>query len=213
MPVAEPKTGLDEFFAMLDGVRKVALSAAAGLIALPLAAGLAGFAPPWPPGLVVITSLMELVVLLVVFQTLAKAQRSAASKVIIWSAILVFVTSAVYLVLNAAFVYQIPNDDTRVVMGCGLSDNAQLILKSQGLNPTDVCPGEFSLLMSSAQYETDKVWTRLSITAIKSALAISWFGSFGALSFLVGVFVAFQRRQVVRASRTTVKRPTTSEGA
>lgn len=201
MPAPEPQTGLDEFFDLLKGVRKIALAAAGGLIVLPLVAGLGGFDPPWPPGVIGITSLVELVVLMVVFQMLAKARRAKATRVIIWSAAMVFVLSTAYLVLNAAFVYQIPNNDTRVVMGCGLSDKAKLILSADGQNPTDVCPGEFALLLSSSQYETDKIWTRLSVTGVKAALVISWLGAFAALASLFGVFVAFQSKQVVKPKK------------
>jgi hypothetical protein len=204
MPATDSeKTGLDEFFGLLKDVQKIALVAAGGLIALPLIAGLGGFTPPWPPGVVGITTLVELVVLMVVFQVLAKAPRSKATRVIVCSAVLVFVFSVTYLVLNAAFVYQIPNNDTRVVMGCGLSENAKIILKSDGQNPTDVCPGEFALLLSSAQYETDKVWTRFSVAALKAALATSWLASFAALAALVGVFVAYQRKQATKRPRAT----------
>src|SRR6266404_6309043 len=139
------KTGLDQFFDLLKDVRKIAFVAAGGLIALPLVAGLGGFTPPWPPRIVGITSLVELVVLILVFQVLAKAPRSKATRFIVWSAVMVFALSSFYLVLNAAFVYQIPNNETRVVMGCGLSEKAKIILKADGQNPTDVCPGEFAL--------------------------------------------------------------------
>ncbi|WP_232077603.1 hypothetical protein [Variovorax sp. PBL-E5] len=178
-------------------VRKMAFVAAGGLLAIPLGVGLAGFSPPWPPGpgLTVMTSLVELVVLVVVFQLLHRAERSTANKVVVASAVLVFLFSILHLVLNAAFVYPIPNNDNRVVMGCGLTDNARLILKGDGQTPTDECPGEFTQLLSASQYEPEKIWTRFSLTGIKAALVLTWLGAFASLASMVGVFVSFQRRQ------------------
>ena len=195
------QTGLDDFFEALRDVRKIALVAAGGLILLPMLAGLAGYLPPWPAGpqgstaIVVITSLAELVVLIVCFQVLSRASRATVTRVVVLSAVLVAGLSAVYLILNALFVHQIPNNPASVVLGCGLSENSKLILANSGRQPTDVCPGEFQLLLSSAQYETDKVWTKLSVSLIKAALVLAWLGAFGALAALTGVFVYFQRRQ------------------
>ena len=203
MSFEQPRTGLDEFFDLLAGVRKVAAAAAVGLIALPLLAGLGGFSPPWPPGIVGITSLIELVTLMMVFQILARAPRAKATKIMIWSVAILSMLSICYLVLTAAFVYQLPNSNTRVVMGCGLSEKTKLILAHINQNPTDVCPGEFAQLLSSSQYDTDKVWTRLSITGIKAALVVAWLGAFAALAALIGVFVAFQSRQAVSQLRST----------
>ena len=192
---SSPLTGLDEFFGVLREVRKIALVAAGGLILLPLVAGLGGYVPPWPSGIVGITSLVELVVLITVFQLLSRAPRATASRMIVWAAILVFILSAVYLILNVIFVYPIPNNTTKVVLGCGLSEKTRLILTNSGFQPTVVCPGEFASLLASAQYETDVVWSKLSVSLIKAALALSWLGAFGALATLAGVFVSFQRRQ------------------
>ncbi|SIO67337.1 hypothetical protein SAMN05444165_7020 [Paraburkholderia phenazinium] len=192
---SRPKNGLDDFFGVLRDVHRIALVAAGGLILLPLLAGLGGYVPPWPSGIVGITSLVELVVLITVFQLLSRAQRSRASRMILSSAILVLILSAIYLLTNAIFVYSIPNNSTRVVLGCGLSEKAKLILGGYGHLPTDVCPGEFTAMLASAQYETDVVWSKLSVSLIKGALAFSWLGAFGALAALVGVFVSFQRRQ------------------
>ncbi|MDR7009881.1 hypothetical protein J2W46_006812 [Paraburkholderia strydomiana] len=193
---SRPRTGLDDFFGVLRDVHKIALVAAGGLILLPLLAGLGGYVPPWPAGIVGITSLVEIVVLITVFQFMARASRAKASWVILGAAILVLTLSAIYLLTSAIFVYAIPNNTTRVVLGCGLSEKTRLILlASYGRLPTDVCPGDFALMLASAQYETDIVWSKLSVSLIKGALALSWLGAFGALAALFGVFVSFQRRQ------------------
>lgn len=189
------RTGLDDFFDLTGQVRKVALIAAGGLILLPLLAGFGGFQPPWPKGVAIITSLLEMVVLIVVFQLLSHAPRALASKVIVWSALLVALLSVAYLVLSAIFVYQIPHNDTRVVLGCGLGENTKIILDHLGRRPTDVCPGEFSSLLEGKQYNTDQIWTKLSVNLIGAALVLTWLGAFGALAALMGVFVSFQRRQ------------------
>lgn len=193
-------SGLNDFFDVVAEVRKVALVAAGGLIVLPLLAGLGGFQPPWPKSIPIITSLLELVVLIVVYQLLSHAPRALASRVIVWSALSVALLSTVYLVLSAIFVYQIPDNDTRVVLGCGLGENTKVILAYLEQHPTDVCPGEFTSMLEGKQYNTDQIWTKLSVNLISAVLVLTWLGSFGALAALVSVFVSFQRRQ--RRQRT-----------
>ncbi|HQR98198.1 MULTISPECIES: hypothetical protein [unclassified Polaromonas] len=199
---SSPLTGLDEFFDVLREVRKIALVAAGGLILLPVLAGIGGYVPPWPAGIVGITSLVELVALIVAFQLLSRTKRATASRVIVWSAVLLLILSTAYLILNVIFVYPIPNNTVKVVLGCGLSEKTQLILSNSGFQSRVVCPGEFSSLLASAQYETDVVWSKLSVSLIKAALALSWLGAFGALAALTGVFVSFQRRQRVPTAKS-----------
>lgn len=198
---AYESTGLDAFFGVLSEVRKVALVAAGGLLFLPLIVSLSGYSPPCPVGvsgsaaIVGMTSLTELVVLIVCFQLMSHASRALTSKLVIFAALFVIGFSIVYLFLNVVFVYRIPNNPTSVVMGCGLSENARRILLAYGQNPVDVCPGEFQTLLSAAQYETDRIWTKVSVSIVKALLVLSWLAAFGALAVLTGVFVSFQRRQ------------------
>ncbi|WP_139110475.1 hypothetical protein [Pseudomonas syringae] len=193
--IRNQKTGMDDFFNIVREVKKIALVAVGGLVLLPILAGLGGYTPPWPSGIAVITSLAELVILIVVYQLLSHANRSTANRVIACLAIIIFFMSAVYATLNAVFVYQIPNRATRVVLGCGLSEKAIAIISEAAFKPVSVCPGELSTLLASAQYDTDKVWSAHSVSLIKLLLVFSWLMAFGGLAALFGVFASFQRRQ------------------
>jgi hypothetical protein len=169
--------------------------AAGGLVILPIAAGIGGYFPPWPRGIVAITSLMELVILIVNFQLMHKASRKLTSILVVASAICIFLFSGTYMLGSSIFVYNLPDSSVRVTLGCGLSDNAIQILKSQNALPVnDDCPGEFTTLLASAQYEADHIWKKRSVSIINAALAFSWLGAFASLASLFGAFISFQRR-------------------
>jgi hypothetical protein len=189
------RAGLDEFFDVIKDVRRVALFCAGGLILLPVAASLGGYAPPWPKGITTITTLMEMAVVITAFQLSAGKPRRVASRRVVLSLCAMVFFSLIYLGLNAVFVVTIPNSDVQIVLGCGLSRSALLVQRLPADLPLlDACPGEFASLLASAQYETDKIYTRLSVSAIRVCLVIAWLGAFASFASLTGVFVTFQRR-------------------
>jgi hypothetical protein len=189
-------TGIDEFFGVLKDVRRVAVFSAGGLIVLPVAASMGGYSPPWPDGIVMITTLMELVILIVTFQVYFNSPKSAITKVVIAAAISLLLFSLIYLLTYSVFVYAIPNNRTRIVLGCGLSRDALSLLNDRGkIAGLDDCPGEFYSLLKSAQYEADRVYSKLSVSLIRAALDISWLGCFGSLACVCGAFITFQRRR------------------
>jgi len=196
-------TGLDDFFGALADVKRIALAAAGGLLIIPMLASLGGYQPPWPPGVIGITSLIELVILIIAFQFFSRARRTQTSRAILVSATLLLFFSLTYLTLHSIFVYSIPNNSTKVILGCGLSEKAEMVLSSMKQPPRNVCPGEFNSLLAAAQYETEVVWNKLSVDLIRVGLAISWLGAFGSLAALIGIFVSFQRRQKATPEKRT----------
>lgn len=197
MPLT-PGNAFEDFILNLKGIRRIALLSAGGVILLPYLAGLGGYLPPWPPGIVGVTSLLELVVLAATYQFFSKSSRKTASIVVLLSMISVFVFSTTYLSCNAMFVYQIPLSKERVILGCGLSYKSKKINAREGIEGLDECPGEYDALLSSAQYKTDHVWTKKSVIFVKLGLVTSWLASFASLAVLLGTFVAFQRSQPAR---------------
>jgi hypothetical protein len=59
----------------------------------------------------------------------------------------------------------------------------------------DDCPDEYYSLLRSAQFEADRIYSKLSVSLIRVAIDISWLAALGSLSCLCGVFVTFQRRR------------------
>ena len=195
-------TGLDAFFHNLKEIRRTSVMAAGGLMLLPMAAGLGGFMPPWPNGIIAITTLAELVMIVVNFQFFHRISKKKASKITLAYAFLTILFSGFYMIGNASFIYTIPTQSTRIILGCGLTQDAQLILKMEGAYPTeDECPGDFTALLESAKYESDKIWTKKSVSRIKYMLAFVWVGAFGSLAAMLGVFISFQSRQQPRPVR------------
>lgn len=190
------QTGLEEFFEVLKDVRKIALFSAGGLIVLPIAANLGGYSPPWPRGITMITTLMELVIVIVSFQLYSGASKASVTKAVIGSTVGIFACSTAYLFLYSLFVYQIPNHQDQIILGCGLSQKSLSLLDAEDRTPGfDDCPGEFYSLLKSAQWDAERVYTKLSVSLIRACINISWLAAFGSLACLCGVFVTYQRRR------------------
>src|SRR3954452_11144013 len=66
---------LDEFFQIIKQFRAVSLSMLTGAGAVPFFAYLAQIAPPWPPGVMLLTALVELIALIAVFYFFPSPRR------------------------------------------------------------------------------------------------------------------------------------------
>lgn len=59
-----PKSSLDSFIQSIKDVKKLITIAVSGLICSQVIALLAGIQPPWPKGILILTSMIELLVLM-----------------------------------------------------------------------------------------------------------------------------------------------------
>lgn len=190
--------GIDDFFKTIKAVRKIAAISAGGLILLPFIADVGGYLPPWPPGIVSITGVVEIAFLILCYQGLYGASRKATLRFMLISAVGILLFSVIYMVGNSLFVYKVPGTATVVTLGCGLSEKSKEILNSSNLSISDECPGEFDSLLSSAQYETGRVWKKSSVSLVNVGLAVSWLGAFASFALLLGSFATFQARRSTR---------------
>lgn len=184
-------SGLDDFKALLKDVRS--LSAVGAGLGAPFVAAIKLAPPPWPKEIVIITAIMELIVLICVFQFFASAPRQRVNRLMILGIALCAVAGMSYLVGYYRYTFEIPTTHAREIKGFVCTDEARLVY-GEG------CQDNAEEKLPDVQYEAAKIWKRWSIDRVTYALNGLWLFSFGALSFLIGLFVVFQSAQPARES-------------
>lgn len=181
------KTAFDDFLEILEKFRKLSITALGTGAAVPFFAFVANIAPPWPPGVMLLTALTELVALILAFQFLRTKERHPVSLAMGIMATLLFIVSFVYLVLIAIFTYVTPQTKERFVKGfvCRLD--------IERLYPGE-CPFVGREILSRAQNNADQIWTDWSIALMQVFIASLWITAFVLLSGLIGAFLVFQTK-------------------
>jgi hypothetical protein len=197
------ENGLAAFKQTIKDVRWAGGAIAGGILFGPIAIGLASFSPPWPDetALIVLTSLVEFLALLLSFQFFSEAAQSRVNCWILSITLMLGTLLIAYTMLDSIFVYQLPEISSTksvkdVVLGCGLTPDAESVATYQHLPIRGQCPGDYHDLLREAGNEPTAIWTPWSVTAVKTCLLVSWLCIFGGFSFLLGVFISFQRRRI-----------------
>jgi hypothetical protein len=178
------KKGLPGFRDLLKEFRRLALWGAGG-VAVPFAAQLVSLAPPWPKGIVAITSVVELVTLVFVYQFLRESKRRTVNCVLGLAAASLAGAGSAYLIVNSMYTFEAPTTKERFTKGYVCTGNARLVYKTR-------CPDLDMDDIAGAGYEAERLWTERSITVVRIALDVLWLGTFIGLSVLLGTFVVFQ---------------------
>src|ERR1700719_2594580 len=91
-------TGLDEFKRVLSEYKNLSLWAAGGSVVFPFIASFLSVIPPWPAGLNIITSVIQLGALIVTYQTFRGRSRLVKRNVKLWALVgLVFVLAYMFM--------------------------------------------------------------------------------------------------------------------
>jgi hypothetical protein len=191
------KKGLPGFRDLLKEFRRLALWGAGGA-AVPFAAQLVSLSPPWPKGIVAITSTVELVTLVLVYQFLRESKQRTINWVLAMTAMALAIAGSAYLIVNSMYTFEAPTTKERFVKGYVCTANARIVYKAK-------CPDLDMDDLAGAGYEAGRLWTEGSITTVRFALDALWLGAFIALSALLGAFVVYQSQVPARAG--PVKRP------
>lgn len=187
------RTGYDDFLDILGKFRGLSAIALGTSVSVPFFAYLSGIAPPWPPGMVFVTALVEIVVLVVVFQFLRNSPRRTVNRVIAGTAPALIIFSALYLLLFSFFTYAIPTSSQRSVKGFVCQKG---LLKSY----EDACPFLTTQQLRDVAYTAEALWQGWSIDLMRFFLSAIWLTAFLFLSILVGSFIVFQTK--VKSRRT-----------
>src|SRR5262249_42069341 len=98
-------SGLAGFKDLLKEFRGLSAWTVGAGVAVPFAAALASLAPPWPPGVVLVTAVVELVALVFVYQFLKLARRRTINWVLSISAAVLVPAGIAYLVGLSLYTY------------------------------------------------------------------------------------------------------------
>lgn len=187
MPAKVTKTGFDDFLEVLKKFKTLSITALGGGAAVPYFAYVAKIAPPWPPGIMLLTSLTELICIIVTFQFLRTKGRRVINKVVGITVILLLVTSVVYLTTFAIFTYVPPHTSVRSVKG--------FICRTDILRLyADQCPLVGLDVLSDAQWTAENIWREWSVGIMKVVISSLWLLSFILLTGAIGSFIVYQTK-------------------
>ena len=109
------QSGLVGFKELLEEFRGLSLWAVGGSVAVPFAAALADLSPPWPPAIVLVTAVAELVALIFIYQFLKTAKRKTTNRILAISGLALFLLAAFYLAAVSLYTYDVPTTKQRFV--------------------------------------------------------------------------------------------------
>jgi hypothetical protein len=182
----KPKTGLQEFKALLSNVKSITSWAVNGIILVPLADVVLKLGPPWPKGVPILTSLAELLVLMCIFQFCFRASRKRLSRCMLIAIFVMCLSFFGYLILVNSFTFSPPSTTARYAKGFSVRSNVKPLINDQ-YTENDA--------LQDAEYDPKNVWEPWSITTVEVSLLALWLILFGSLSLFVGAFVMFQQRK------------------
>src|ERR1022692_2837191 len=149
------QSGLVGFKELLEEFKGLALWAVGGCVAVPFAAALASLSPPWPPAIVLVTSVAELVALIYVYQFLKSTKRKNINRIIVLSSLFLILLGAVYLIAVSLYTYEAPTTKQRFVKGYTCTADASAVFKEK-------CPDLGIDELKTAEYDSERLWTSRS---------------------------------------------------
>lgn len=193
-----PRTGLDEFREVVTDFRSFLSWTLNVAIVAPIADFVIKLGPTWPSGLPIITTLVEVIVLMLLFHFFArKAQRRISRVMYGVLCALVFAFPA-YLVIRETYTFESAVTKNRDAKGFVLRPEVATLI------PASVTDADDALV--KAEYEPKSVWTPGSITAVKMTLLGLWLVTFASLVASLASFVLLQRKRHVAPLPRPVQR-------
>jgi hypothetical protein len=185
--------GIEEFKRLLTEFRGLSVWAVGGGVAVPFVAAMTDLSPPWPPAIVPVTAVIELLSLVLVFQFLRTSKRRLINWILSVSVALFVTTGLIYLLGLSLYTYEVPTTKERFVKGYECTSEAKAIFGEH-------CPDLGLDELRTAEYEADRLWTRKSIAFTRSIIVFVWLLVFAELSFALGSFLVYQMRAKRRAT-------------
>jgi hypothetical protein len=183
-------TSLDDFRQALIDYRNISAWAMGGAVAVPLVDYVARLGPPWPwaAGVPIITSIVELLTLILVFHFCSRSRRKAVSRRLVLMLVLLLVGFGTYLYVNSSFTFSSPVDGDKHVKGFALKPDVAPLITAE-YSEDDALKG--------VEYRPEEVWTASSISLVRLSLLFLWLLSFACLSGIIASFVLFHRRHAL----------------
>ena len=185
---------LKEFRSTLKEVKGLALSVGAGSVIAPLLASLSAYQPPWPHGISALAALTEFVTFILCFQLGKNSSVRTSGIMVVVCACLQAVVAITYMFLASRFMLPLGTSSETIVLGCGLTEEAKILLDPNSLPVAEQCPGDFHNLLASAQYEATVIWIPSSVQNLKMLLASVWLTNFACFAAMLIMFVLSQQK-------------------
>jgi hypothetical protein len=183
------QSGLDDFRGVWKEYRRLWVGLAGASV--PFVAAFSGVTPPWPPKIALLTAVIQLMVIVYVYQAHSRfSSQKSVTRGMRVSAILFVLSFFFYIFLFSQFAIFIPSREEYLIVGYQCSQRALDVYR-------DSCPSLGLTELSAAQYDEFVLWTRFSISSVRIALVALWFLFFVGLSAFIGEFIVYQRRQRV----------------
>ncbi len=174
--------GFEIFKSYIKDYKEMCTLALSGFIAIPVAAKIFSISPPWPTGIIIMTSFTELIALIIVFHFLGSASKKRISKKMTISLIVLTLCILLYLIVFSQFTYIIPTTNEYSVKGFVPTQEAYLVFN-------DKCPWLGLDELRMAEYNAERLWTPQSITTIRILLVFLWLIVFFNLSVFISGFI------------------------
>ncbi len=191
MKTTQPR-GFDKFTEVLRNLAKVSKLALGAGLAAPFAAAFVDIAPPWPRGVLFMTTLVEFLVLVCAFQFFPSLTRKRTNRIMAISLAFLVILVLTYLYLFSRYTYEVPSNQPRQAKGLVYTEEARLVLGRQTLTGDEA-------LLRSAEYKASRIWKEWSIDLVLLMLLLLWCLAFSTMAFFLSVFVLFQTKSVVRS--------------
>lgn len=189
-----PQNGIDEFKEVVGDFRSVTSLVAKGAVVAPFADILlrqfdSGIAPAWPSGILIITSVAELVSLIFIFHFFFRTSRKKLNKIMLVAIVVLSITFVSYLFTFSRYTRTHPKTNKQIVLGYEPVTEDIGHLLAEGYTPDEALAG--------SEYAPEKIWTERSITYVRLIIVLLWLAAFISLAVFIGLFVMSQRRIVV----------------
>jgi hypothetical protein len=189
MPV---ENGLTVFRALVSDYRSITTWTVGGSIVAPLSDLVFKIGPPYPSGVSIITSIVELLVLMGIFQFWNSLSARAINKRLVIALNVAAISFILYLILLGTATFIEPVGQQRLVKGFWLRPEAAAQIETIRKKPgkAGYTIDEF---LRGKENDPELVWTMFSITFMRIALILTWLAMFVGLAGFIGMFVMFQR--------------------
>jgi hypothetical protein len=198
------KTGLQEFKEVISDYKSAISWVVKGAVAAPLADFVLHLGAPWPLGVPVITSVVELIILILTFHFWRAKSQKFLTRCMLAVLVILTVSFGTYLYLFDSYTFVNPATSKRYAKGFVPRSEIERLIPQQ-FNSLDAA-------LAGAEYKEEDIWTSNSLTAARLALLGTWLTLFGSLAAFLSTFVLAQRKRKVRESVNLKDRAVGNDG-
>ena len=174
------------FFKYITDFRNVGALIGKGALAAPIVSLIYNVGPPWPSRIAIpiLTSMMEVLILIYVFQfwkPLSKTRKQRRMKLSLIAAVLSFL---LYFWLFGSFIFNAPDARHRDVRGLIYTEAAESVIDT-------TYPEQDAL--KGAGFDPTRIWKPWTVYLMRFLVLVSWLVFFASISVYLATFVLLKR--------------------